>query len=103
MLKLADLMEKNAAHIAKLESIAMGQPISVATKIMEVPVSTWRYFAGYADKITGESHLPDGDGLYKIVNYEPLGVCAGIAAWNATQIFVSWKVQISEHNLVITR
>jgi aldehyde dehydrogenase (NAD+) len=40
-------------------------------------------YAGWADKISGES-VREKDGFYKIVQYEPLGVCAGIAAWNAT-------------------
>ncbi len=34
----------------------------------------------------------DGDGIYKIIRYEPLGVCAGIAAWNATLVFVYLKI-----------
>jgi len=38
-------------------------------------------YAGWADKISGESYK-EKDGFYKIVQYEPLGVCAGIAAWN---------------------
>jgi aldehyde dehydrogenase (NAD+) len=91
MLKFAELLEKNAAKIAKLESVAMGQPIGVATKFTALPASYWRYFAGFADKITGESSPPDGDGLFKIVSYEPLGVCAGISAWNATTLLFSWK------------
>jgi hypothetical protein len=40
-------------------------------------------YAGYADKIAGQS-FQEKDGFYKIVQYEPIGVCAGIAAWNAT-------------------
>jgi aldehyde dehydrogenase (NAD+) len=94
MLKFAELLEKNAAKIAKLESIAMGQPIGVATKFTALPASYWRYFAGFADKITGESFPPDGDGMFKIVSYEPLGVCAGIAAWNATPLLFTWKESI---------
>jgi len=91
MLKFAELLEKNAAKIGKLETIAMGQPIGVATKYTALPATYWRYFAGFADKIAGESFPPDGDGLFKIVNYEPLGVCAGISAWNATTLLFSWK------------
>lgn len=37
-----------------------------------------RYYAGYAGKIGGDSFPPDEDGMYKIVQYSPLGVCAGI-------------------------
>jgi len=39
---------------------------------------TFRYYAGWADKIEGEAFAAD-DGVYKIVRHEPLGVCAGIA------------------------
>lgn len=48
-------------------------------------------YAGWADKIAGESFIDD-DGLYKIVQYEPIGVCAGIASWNATFLYVAWKI-----------
>jgi aldehyde dehydrogenase (NAD+) len=92
ILKFADLLEANASKLAKLESIAMGQPISIATAFVKAPVSTWRYYAGYCGKIKGESFTPDGDGTYKIVQYEPLGVCAGISAWNATHMLAAWKM-----------
>ena len=48
-------------------------------------------YAGWADKIPGESYIDD-DGTYKLVQYEPLGVCAGIASWNATFLYVAWKI-----------
>jgi aldehyde dehydrogenase (NAD+) len=92
MLKFADLLDANAAKLAKLESIAMGQPISVAIMFVKGPIAFWRYYAGMCGKIHGESYPADGDGMYKIVQYEPLGVCAGIAAWNATQSLAAWKM-----------
>lgn len=36
-----------------------------------------RFYAGFAGKIAGQSFPPDEDGTYKIVKYEPLGVCSG--------------------------
>ena len=47
-------------------------------------------YAGWADKIKGDVYPPD-DGFYKIVTQEPLGVCAGITAWNGSLHFFSWK------------
>jgi hypothetical protein len=47
--------------------------------------------AGWADKIEGESFSAD-DGTYKIVRHEPLGVCAGIAPWNAPVLYIGWKI-----------
>ena len=48
-------------------------------------------YAGWADKIEGKSFVEDND-FYKIVRYEPIGVCAGIASWNATFMYVGWKM-----------
>ncbi|KAF7191334.1 Aldehyde dehydrogenase [Pseudocercospora fuligena] len=92
MNKFADLLEANIEKLAKLESAAMGQPVSVAKRMILGPVALWRYYAGYAGKIAGESFPPDEDGTYKIVQYEPLGVCAGICAWNGTHVLAAWKM-----------
>lgn len=92
MLKFADLLEKNADRLAELESNSMGQPISVAKRMLAGPIALWRYYAGYAGKVGGESYPPDEDGTYKIVQYEPLGVCAGICAWNGSHVLAAWKM-----------
>lgn len=41
-------------------------------------------YAGWADKIAGQSFRSEGGSAFTFVNYEPLGVCAGIAPWNAS-------------------
>ncbi len=92
MNKFADLLEKNVDKLAKLESMAMGQPITVARAMIKAPAALWRYYAGYAGKVSGETFPPDEDGTYKIVQYEPLGVCAGICAWNGTHVLAAWKM-----------
>lgn len=48
-------------------------------------------YAGWADKIAGESFGED-NGFAKLVRYKPLGVCAGIASWNATFLYIGWKL-----------
>lgn len=70
----------------------MGQPISLAKLMILASAGVWRYYAGYAGKVGGEAYPPDGDGTYKIVQYEPLGVCAGICAWNASHVLSAWKM-----------
>lgn len=92
MNKFADLLEKNQEAIGKMESVAMGQPITVAKRMVLGPAALWRYYAGYAGKVSGETFPPDEDGTYKIVQYEPLGVCAGICAWNGTHVLAAWKM-----------
>ena len=84
MLKFADQLEANIDKLAELESAAMGQPVSVAKRMIMGPIALWRYYAGYSGKVAGESFPPDEDGIYKIVQYEPIGVCGGICAWNVS-------------------
>ncbi|KAL2068419.1 hypothetical protein VTL71DRAFT_16517 [Oculimacula yallundae] len=92
MLKFATLVEQNMKELSELETIAMGKPKGLLLGF-EIPhlVGCYRYYAGWADKIEGESFNSDG-GAYKIVRREPLGVCAGIASWNATFLFAAWKI-----------
>ncbi|KAL1969442.1 hypothetical protein VTN77DRAFT_8880 [Rasamsonia byssochlamydoides] len=92
MLKLADLIDANTERLAQLESVAMGQPIFLARMGVSAASAFFRYYAGYADKIPGQVFPEDQDGVYKIVQYGPLGVCAGIAAWNFTFVYVGWKI-----------
>jgi len=94
MLKFADLIDSHASSIAKLESMAMGQPISLAKGMLKGAAAMWRFYAGSAGKIKGTSFTPEamGDNVYKIVEYVPLGVCAGICAWNGTHILAAWKM-----------
>jgi aldehyde dehydrogenase (NAD+) len=42
MNKLADLIEEHAESLAKLESIAMGQPISVGKAFITMSAPGWR-------------------------------------------------------------
>ena len=93
MLRLADLMEANLELLIKAEAEVMGMPITFARIFAQVAViPAWRYYAGWADKVVGESYPVDGDGLYKVVQYEPLGVCGAISAWNATPLSIAWKI-----------
>ncbi|KAH6691199.1 aldehyde dehydrogenase [Leptodontidium sp. MPI-SDFR-AT-0119] len=90
--KVAALIEQNADRLAHLESLPTGRPISGIIHFdLKHMVEVFRYYAGWADKIEGRSYVED-NGFYKIVRYEPIGVCSGIASWNATFMYVGWKV-----------
>lgn len=82
--KLADLIEANIPELAKAEVQAMGQPTAVASGwIIPAVAQCYRYYAGWADKIEGQT-FPIDDGSFKYTQYEPYGVCAGIGPWNVT-------------------
>ena len=54
--RLADLIEHEAAELAALETLDNGKPIRDSRSI-DVPmtIETFRYYAGYADKIYGQT------------------------------------------------
>lgn len=74
MMKMADLIERDSEKLAKLETACMGQPITVALKFMASVPPYWRYYAGFCDKLQGESFPEDGDSRVKITQYMPFGV-----------------------------
>jgi aldehyde dehydrogenase (NAD+) len=80
--KLADLIERDADQLATIESVDAGI-LFMDSKGLHVPqaVETLRYFAGWADKISGQAlHIPNG---MAYTRREPLGVCAAIVPWNS--------------------
>ncbi|KAM0273140.1 hypothetical protein ACHAQH_008489 [Verticillium albo-atrum] len=90
--KFADIVEKNVEHIANCESLPSGRPIAgIIHMDLAHMVQVFRYYAGWADKIAGQSFSED-NGFAKIVKYEPLGVCASLASYNATFLYVGWKL-----------
>ncbi|KIW75196.1 hypothetical protein Z517_11969 [Fonsecaea pedrosoi CBS 271.37] len=82
MLKLADLIEENIEILGELTRITLGAPFETWGKHeILIAVETFRYYAGWVDKLAGETY-PQEDGFLKIVRNEPLGVVAGIVPWN---------------------
>ncbi|KAH7088693.1 aldehyde dehydrogenase [Paraphoma chrysanthemicola] len=91
IMKLADLIEENGEELFKLETVAMGAPSYMAPFITKMSTEAWRYYAGWADKIPGQTFRSEGGKPFTFVTYEPIGVCAGIAPWNASLTTFAWK------------
>jgi aldehyde dehydrogenase (NAD+) len=90
--KLADLMERNAEELARLESLDNGKPFNDALKI-DVPASIacYRYFAGWADKIHGKT-IPVNGPFFCYTKHEPVGICGQIIPWNFPLLMQAWKL-----------
>src|ERR1700689_4697058 len=90
--RFADLVEKNADELARLESLDNGKPFSVA-RAVDVPasVSCYRYFAGWADKVHGKTIPIDGD-YFCYPRHEPVGVVGQIIPWNFPLLMQAWKL-----------
>ncbi|MBC1935727.1 aldehyde dehydrogenase family protein [Listeria grandensis] len=90
--KLADLMEENKEELAQLDSLDNGKPIQ-ETRNADVPLSIehFRYYAGWASKIFGQSIPVTGDFL-NYTRHEPIGVIGQIIPWNFPLLMAAWKL-----------
>ncbi|XP_044260875.1 cytosolic 10-formyltetrahydrofolate dehydrogenase isoform X2 [Tribolium madens] len=96
LFKLADLMHQHREELATIESIDSGAVYTLALKThIGMSIETWRYFAGWADKIQGStipvSHARPNKNL-SFTKKEPIGVCGLITPWNYPLMMLSWKM-----------
>ncbi|VVC93052.1 unnamed protein product [Leptidea sinapis] len=96
LFKLADLMEQHKEELATIESIDSGAVYTLALKThVGMSIETWRYFAGWCDKIQGSTipinHARPNRNL-TLTKKEPIGVCALITPWNYPLMMLSWKM-----------
>ncbi|MBB6453715.1 aldehyde dehydrogenase (NAD+) [Salirhabdus euzebyi] len=83
LFKLADLIDKNAERLAILESTDNGKVIRETKNQMHFAARNFRFFAGFADKLQGETIPLDNLNLFDYTLREPLGVTVLISAWNS--------------------
>ena len=69
-------------ELAALESLDNGKPFLFAKHAdIALSIKTYRYYAGWADKIHGQT-IPIGGPHFCYTKEEPVGVCAQIIPWN---------------------
>jgi 4-(gamma-glutamylamino)butanal dehydrogenase len=88
----ADLIEANAAEIARIDSIDAGKPIADCEDF-DLPdvVTNIRWYAEAIDKVFGKIS-PTGPGALGLIAREPIGVVGAVLPWNFPAAMVSWKV-----------
>jgi aldehyde dehydrogenase (NAD+) len=89
--RLADLIEANLEELAALETLDNGKPIR-DSRAADLPlvVDCLRYYAGWADKITGDT-IPVRGRYFSYTRREPVGVVGQIIPWNFPLLMVAWK------------
>ena len=90
--RLADRLLEKADEVARLETLHNGKPISESRHI-EIPAAAecFEYYAGWADKVMGETIPVKGNHLTYTLR-EPIGVVAAIVPWNFPLLLAAWKV-----------
>jgi len=94
LLRLADLIEANAEEFAQRGTMDNGTPASVVGGMTGSAVEWTRYYAGWADKVSGELSSSFGSGVGEL-NYtvlEPYGVVGIIITWNGPLISLAMKI-----------
>ena len=89
--KVQDILRARNDELALLETLDSGKPIreSKSTDII-LAAECFEYYAGVAATISGEHFI--GAGGFAYTRREPLGVCAGIGAWNYPLQVAAWKI-----------
>ncbi|SBS79692.1 putative aldehyde dehydrogenase DhaS [uncultured Mycobacterium sp.] len=94
--RIADLIERDADTLAILEALDVGKPVG-QPQMLDIPnaAATFRYFAGWADKIGGAT-IPTagymGRPTHSYTVREPVGVIGAIVPWNTPLMIAAWKL-----------
>jgi betaine-aldehyde dehydrogenase len=89
--RAAELLRASNQELAELETRDTGKPIQ-ETRVVDVAsgADCLEYFAGLAQSLSGE-HIDLGPAAFGYTRREPLGVVAGIGAWNYPLQIACWK------------
>jgi aldehyde dehydrogenase (NAD+) len=94
LLRLADLIEANAEEFGRRGTMDNGTPAAVVGGMTTSAVEWTRYYAGWADKLSGElsSSFASGVGELNYTLLEPYGVVGIIITWNGPLISLAMKI-----------
>ncbi|KAF9232075.1 aldehyde dehydrogenase domain-containing protein [Melanogaster broomeanus] len=90
--KLAVLMEAHADELAAIEALDNGKTFSWARNAdVAASIDCIRYYAGWADKLTGQVQ-ETSEAKLTYSRHEPIGVVGQIIPWNFPLLMFSWKI-----------
>jgi aldehyde dehydrogenase (NAD(P)+) len=93
MYKLAGLIEAEKEVLATIETWDNGKPYSVALQQdLAAVVYTIRYYAGWADKMHGQTIPTASHQKFAYTLKQAIGVCAQIVPWNYPLLMAAWKL-----------
>lgn len=91
LLRMAELVRKNLARLAELETRNTGKPIVESEFDMNDTATCFEYYGGLATKVHGET-LSVPDNALNFTLKEPVGVCGLIIPWNYPLMLAAWKL-----------
>ena len=92
LLRVADLLERDAATVARLESLDTGKRLVESEYDVADVVSVFRHYGRVAAEEAGRMVDAGNPDVVSRIVHEPVGVCGLITPWNYPLLQVSWKV-----------
>ncbi len=90
--RLAQLLERDAGHLADIESRDNGKLIGELNGVMRFVPQIYHYYAGLADKVEGATPPVERPGFLVHTRWQPVGVVAAITPWNSPLLIAAAKV-----------
>ena len=92
MMRIADLVERDAQRLATLEVRDNGKLYAEMFAQVRLVADWFRYYGGLADKLEG-AVIPTGKpDMLTFTRYEPLGVVGLITPWNSPLLLLTHKL-----------
>lgn len=91
LLRIAGVIRECADELAVLETRDSGKPLTNARNEVHSAANVFEYYAGWPDKLFGES-IPLGDDVVDFTMHEPVGVVGQIIPWNFPIMAAAWKL-----------
>lgn len=89
--RIADALEARATDLVRLEVINNGKPLREAQIDIREAIESFRYYAGWTTKMTGDT-IPVRGNMLNYTLREPVGVVGAIIPWNFPLLMAAWKV-----------
>jgi len=90
--RLADLLAENSERLGRTETVDTGKMLKETRWQAKYIAEFFHFYAGCADKISGETLPIDKPDLFVFTRREPLGVVAAIVPWNSQLFLVAVKI-----------
>jgi gamma-glutamyl-gamma-aminobutyraldehyde dehydrogenase/4-guanidinobutyraldehyde dehydrogenase/NAD-dependent aldehyde dehydrogenase len=92
LLRLAELIDRDRAQLALMDSLSMGAPIAMThDHCVQWAIDCFRWYGEAIDKIYDEI-APTGAGIVALIRREPIGVVGLVLPWNWPAGMLGWKV-----------
>lgn len=90
--KLAELLADKSEDLGRTETIDTGKMLKETRWQAKYIAEFFQFYAGCADKISGETLPIDKPDMFAFTKREPLGVVAAVVPWNSQLFLVAVKI-----------